>query len=89
MTSGYRNDKLNSAVGGVLNSCHRLGTAADIVPSNGKFDEFVAFLKTYLKGKHYDQCIIEKNKKTGARWVHIGLWSPTGLQRHNLFNMNV
>ena len=88
VTSGYRNEKLNTAVGGVLNSCHRLGYAADIVPSNGKFDEFVEFLKEYLKGKHYDQCIIESNKKTKSRWVHFGLYSPTGLQRHNLFNID-
>lgn len=88
VTSGYRNDRLNTAVGGVLNSCHRLGTAADIVPVNGRFDEFVEFLKTYLKDKKYDQCIIETNKKKGSKWVHIGLYSPTGLQRRNLFNID-
>lgn len=85
VTSGYRIDKLNSAVGGVPNSVHRLGWAADIVPSNGKFDEFVEFLKSYLKGKDFDQVIIEKKGK--SKWVHIGLYSPTGLQRHMLFDI--
>lgn len=87
VTSGYRNEKLNVAVGGVLNSVHRLGYAADIVPSNGKFDEFVEFLKGYLKNKAFDQVIVEGNRKTGAKWVHCGLYSPTGLQRKMLFNI--
>ena len=87
VNSGFRNEKLNVAVGGVLNSVHRLGFAVDIVPVNGKFDEFVAFLKQYLKDKKFDQVIIEKSKN--ARWVHIGLWSTSGQQRHRIFNMNV
>lgn len=87
VTSGFRIEKLNVAVGGVLNSVHRLGWAADIVPANGKFDEFVAFLKKYLKDKSFDQAIIENKGKT--RWVHIGLYSPTGLQRKRIFNMSV
>ena len=87
VNSGYRNEKLNVAVGGVLNSAHRLGYAADIVPSNGKFNEFVEFLKGYLQNKNFDQCIIESSK--ASRWVHIGLYSPTGLQRKRIFNMSV
>ena len=88
VNSGFRNEKLNVAVGGVLNSVHRLGFAADIVPSNGKFDEFVEFLKKYLRDKNFDQCIIETNKK-GGRWVHIAIYSPTGLQRKKIVNMSV
>ena len=86
VTSGYRNERLNSAVGGVLNSVHRLGWAADVVPTNGKFDEFVAFIKQWAKTEKFDQIIIESNKKT--KWVHIGLYSPTGLQRKMLFDIN-
>lgn len=88
VTSGYRNEKLNTAVGGVFNSAHRLGFAADIVPSNGKFDEFVEFLKKWLKGKSFDQCIIEESKK-GGKWIHIATYSPSGLQRKKIFNMSV
>ena len=88
VNSGFRNEKLNVAVGGVLNSVHRLGFAADIVPANGKFDEFVEFLKKYLRDKNFDQCIIETSKK-GGRWVHIAIYSPTGLQRKKIFNMSV
>lgn len=86
VNSGFRNERLNSAVGGVLNSVHRLGYAADIVPMNGKFDEFVEFLKKYLQGKSFDQVIIEKNGKN--KWVHVGLWSPTHRQRKMLFNID-
>ena len=85
ITSGYRNEKLNIAVGGVLNSVHRLGYAVDMVPVNGKFDAFVEFLKKYLKDKGYDQCIIEKSGK--SKWVHLALYSPTGRQRKMLFNI--
>lgn len=86
VSSGYRNEKLNTAVGGVFNSVHRLGYAVDIVPSNGKFDEFVEFLKDFLKDKNFDQCIIESKGK--SKWVHIGLWSPTHRQRRMLFNID-
>ena len=86
VTSGYRNDKLNTAVGGVPNSVHRLGWAADVVPANRKFDEFVKFITEWAKNENFDQIIIESNKK--SKWVHIGLFSPTGLQRKMLFNID-
>lgn len=85
VTSGFRNEKLNIAVGGVLNSVHRLGWAADIVPVNGKYDEFVAFIKEWAKNKKFDQIIEEHNGK--SKWVHVGLYSPTGLQRKMLFKI--
>lgn len=86
VTSGYRNDKLNSAVGGVPNSVHRLGWAADIYPSNGDYDGFVRFIKEWAKRNDYDQIIEEKSGK--SRWIHFGLYSPTGLQRHMCFKVD-
>ena len=85
VSSGFRNERLNAAVGGVLNSVHRFGYAVDIVPANGDFNGFVEFLKDFLADKSYDQCIIEKKGK--SRWVHFGLWSPTHRQRRMLFNI--
>ena len=79
VTSGYRNEKLNSAVGGVPTSAHKLGYAADLQPANGKMTEFVAFVKNWLKGKKFDQALIETKGKT--RWVHIGLYNSKGQQR--------
>ena len=89
VTSGFRNEDLNSAVGGVETSAHMSGFAADIVPSNGRFDAFVGFLKIWLKDKGFDQCLIEENKRKGTRWVHFGLRNRKGEQRRQLFNMSV
>lgn len=86
VTSGFRCQKLNKKVGGVDNSCHQLGLAADILPNSGKFDEFVEFIKGWAKDKNYDQIIIESNKNT--KWVHVGIYSPKMEQRKMLFNIN-
>lgn len=90
VSSGYRNDALNSAVGGVLNSLHRKGFAADIVPANGDYEGFVKFIREWAKDKMFDQIIEEssgkgKNKK---RWVHVGLWNNTGRQRRMIFQID-
>ena len=55
ITSGYRSDTLNRAVGGSKTSEHRFGLAVDVVPKNtADIDEFAAFVKDYLKDKDYD-----------------------------------
>ena len=87
ITSGFRNDKLNKKVGGVFNSCHRLGFAVDMQPANGKMKEFKAFVIEFLKDKMFDECIIEKNGKT--EWIHLQEFSPNGFQRKKVFNLNV
>lgn len=87
ITSGFRCDKLNKAVGGVENSIHRIGYAADIQPVNGKMEEFKRFVKNWIKDKDFDQCIIESKGK--VQWIHIGLYNNGGGQRHNIFSMAV
>lgn len=89
VSSGYRCDKLNKAVGGVKNSSHRTGFASDIYPLNGKMDEFETFLKEYLKDKDFDECLWESDRKTGGRWVHISIKSIDGEQRHKMFGLVV
>lgn len=60
ITSGYRSDALNKAVGGSKTSAHRYGLAVDVVPENmADFDKFAAFVKDYIKDKEYDQLILE------------------------------
>lgn len=55
ISSGYRSDALNKAVGGSKTSAHRFGLAVDVVPENmAEFDKFAAFVKDYLKDKDYD-----------------------------------
>ena len=86
ISSGFRNKALNSAVNGVGNSAHLCGDAADIIPANGKMWEFKKFVVAWLKDKVFDQAIIEKNNK-GAEWIHIGLYSPYGKQRKEVFKL--
>lgn len=88
VNSGYRCEKLNNAVGGSKTSVHKLGYAADLYPSNGKFKEFVEFVRKWLADKQFDQALIEKNSK-GGKWVHIGLYNNAGQQRKMIKEMEV
>ena len=87
VSSGFRCLALNNAVGGVQGSAHLYGKAADISPVNGKMNEFEAFLKKWLKGRKFDQCIWETSKSSGARWIHISLYSNKGEQRCKMFGL--
>jgi zinc D-Ala-D-Ala carboxypeptidase len=68
INSAFRSAGVNSAVGGVYNSQHRSGDAADIVPLGMNIDD--AFKRIALSVIPFDQLIIETNKR-GGRWIHI------------------
>ena len=89
VTSGYRSPELNKAVGGVKNSAHVEGYAADLQPVNGAQKEFEKFfVKEFSKkGYSFDQIIIEKSKT--ARWIHVGYKRADGAQRRLCFTLNV
>ena len=89
ITSGYRSPELNKAVGGVKNSAHIMGYAADLQPVNGKQDEFERFFATEfsLMGYAYDQIIIERSKS--SHWVHGGYKRADGKQRRQCFTLKV
>ena len=73
INSGYRNPKYNNAVGGVKNSQHQLGQAADIRPQNPTcFSRLVAVLKA---NPYVDQLITAR-----SGWLHVS-WNPTGTSR--------
>ncbi len=73
INSGYRNQRVNALVGGVKNSQHLQGCAADIRPRDPQqFQRLVAFLRSC---EYTDQLL------TGSGWLHIS-WNPFGQPRH-------
>ena len=73
INSGYRNPRVNALVGGVKNSQHLLGQAADIRPRDPQqFQRLVAFLKAC---EYTDQLL------TASSWLHIS-WNPFASPRH-------
>ena len=49
VTSGFRCSKLNKAVGGVSNSAHLYGYAADTQPSNKRQSDYEKFIRDWVK----------------------------------------
>ena len=73
INSGFRNEDVNHKVGGVTNSQHLIGQAADIHPKDpAQFQRLVAFLKSC---QYTDQLL------TGNGWLHIS-WNPFAQPRH-------
>jgi hypothetical protein len=73
INSGFRNPRVNALVGGVKNSQHLLGQAADIRPKDPQqFQRLVDFLRA---NEHTDQLL------TGNGWLHIS-WTPFAAPRH-------
>lgn len=89
VSSGFRIEALNKAVNGAEKSLHKTGWAADIVPANGKFEDFKRFVVKWLENKKFDELIIESNKKTGAKWLHLQLYSNDKEQRCKTFSLTV
>ena len=83
ISSGFRNEKLNSAIkGSSPTSVHLIGYGVDLYVSGGKaeMDKFGKFLIDYLKDKKFDQLLREKSSN-GGYWYHLGLYSNSGSQR--------
>ena len=73
INSGFRNPRVNALVGGVKNSQHLQGCAADIRPkAPAQFQRLIAFLRSC---EYTDQLL------TGNGWLHIS-WNPSGRPRH-------
>lgn len=86
VTSGFRCKALNKAVGGVSDSAHLYGYAADIRPTDKRRTaKFVIWAAGWLidQGIRYDQCIDEQ--VGGERWLHIGIRDGKGRQRRQNF----
>ena len=74
ISSGYRSEQLNKAVGGAKNSQHMTGCAADIVCSDPE-----KLFEIMRKGK-FDQLLWEHKGKT--QWLHVS-YKPGGVNRQH------
>ena len=70
VNSGYRSGAVNKAVGGSETSQHRLGEAADIVPTEADLRAVYRWI-VEDSGIAFGQCIYEC-VKNGA-WIHVSL----------------
>ena len=70
VTSGFRNNALNKAVGGSATSGHTKGLCADIVPVGlNVSDAFKLIIENKAQCPSLKKCIIEKVR--GSEWLHI------------------
>jgi hypothetical protein len=84
--SGFRCQKLNKAVGGVYNSQHMQGQAADLC-IDGDINKGRKWFEYIRKNLTFDQLIWEKNPKTGSCWVHVSFVFPDfGKNRKNVID---
>lgn len=84
VTSGYRCEKLNKAVGGKENSQHLKGEAADLI---GKTDEETRRIFEIARALgNFDQLLFERSGS--KRWVHIS-YKKTGNRKQAIYNYNV
>lgn len=72
VTSGFRCQELNAAIGGASNSAHLYGCGADIiVPTFGSPLDVCRAIQPHVKELEIDQLIYETNTSGGV-WVHVG-----------------
>ena len=84
LSSAFRSELVNNAVGGAKNSQHRLGLAADIVKTgNTNLREAFEIIKN--GSIPYDQLIYETGTKfnKNAEWIHVS-YNPKGGRKQAL-----
>lgn len=82
INSGFRCEQLNKLVGGVTNSWHQVGNAADIHISSA--EEAKILFSNLQKLPSVDTVLFEHSKT--AQWLHVQ-WDKTRTPRHH-FNFN-
>ena len=73
VNSGFRCEAVNRQVGGVRNSQHLVGQAADIRPKDSA--QFQTLVEFFRKWEYTDQLL------TASTWLHIS-WNPFAQPRH-------
>ena len=72
INSGYRSPRLNMKIGGVGNSQHMRGEAADIrLPDNATGRAYFRFIRQHCP---FDQLLFE-HSRYGRQWLHVSLRS--------------
>ena len=86
VTSGFRSERVNKAVGGVSTSQHAKGQASDII-TKGNIDNALLFnliLDMKKKGKIvFDQLIAEFPTNNNPSWLHIS-YKTVGTNREQV-----
>lgn len=87
VSSGYRCPELNAAVGGVSNSQHITGQAADIGISR-KESRTLPDMAEFIRSRcDYDQLILEHTEKRDCFWLHVSY--AEGKNRRQFFKAAV
>lgn len=79
ISSGFRCPLLNQAVGGVVNSQHLKGLAADLVCA-----DMEKLLSIIRETKGFDQLITEHKKGVKSYWIHISVAPVLGKPRNQV-----
>jgi hypothetical protein len=69
ISSGFRSAELNEAVGGVPNSDHRLGFAADVIPVDVGTRALAEWVVRNCP--EFDQVILEYGTLKNPNWIHL------------------
>ena len=90
VTSGYRSESLNAAIGGSNKSQHTKCEAVDLqFVKRGRMDNMRIFNALISQGLEFDQCILEFGGSTAHTdsdnpdWIHIS-WKITGNRKQVL-----
>ena len=84
ISSGYRCPRLNTLVGGVPNSQHLTGEAADLhLPSLAEGREWFRWIATHCS---FDQLLWERKGTT--RWIHVSCRSDPSRNRRKVLTVN-
>jgi len=87
ITSGYRSNALNKAVGGSFNSQHIRGEAADIhIPNEATGRRYYLFIKHTLV---FDQLLFEHRMRNGCMWLHVSFRQPPHHNRGEAMEMTI
>lgn len=82
VSSGYRCPVLNKAVGGVANSQHQKGLAADLVCA-----DMVKLESVLRETGGFDQLIKEHRKGSKKYWLHVSVCARNGKPRNQIMNL--